>query len=90
MNEDERLAAFKRGAPTVKSPADTSTTSTERTPKAKPEPKAQVEPKPARASSNPSGFDRIRRIRGIGPHRHTRTGRGYARRRERIGDPQVA
>ena len=49
MNEDERLAAFKRGAPTVKSPADTSTTSTERTPKPKPEPKAQVEPKPARA-----------------------------------------
>ena len=48
MNEDERLAAFKRGAPTVKSPADTSTTSTDRTPKAKPEPKTQVEPKPAR------------------------------------------
>ena len=48
MNEDERLAAFKRGAPTVKSPADTSTTSTDRTPKAKPEPKPQVEPKPAR------------------------------------------
>jgi ribonuclease E len=46
VNEDERLAAFKRGAPTVKSPADIST---ERTPKPKPEPKAQVEPKPARA-----------------------------------------
>jgi ribonuclease E len=43
VNEDERLAAFKRGAPTVKSPADTSSTTIERTPKPKPE------PKPARA-----------------------------------------
>ena len=62
MNEDERLAAFKRGAPTVKSPADTSTPRTERTPK--PEPKTQVEPKPARAPRARQGSTEAERSEG--------------------------